>query len=260
MVAFNSIDKTFAFDTLSFTEVGTYRFVIMEDTTVEAERVSFDDAVYDVTIEVTDDENGKLVASDPVIVKKGSAETVEAVTFTNVFVPKPQDITVEIDIHKTVVNKGTDSITPEGFEFLLKPVADGVDGITEKSDAEGNAKFTLTFTEDDIGKVFHYTLTEVNSGAEGVTYSTAEYAITVEIALNKETNTLAATLTQNEAETAELVADFENIYEMDIPSNPQTGDTAHMALWLALLLISCGAVITLYTCDKRKNGEDAFAE
>ena len=260
MVAFNSIDKTFAFDTLSFTEVGTYRFVIMEDTTVEAERVSFDDAVYYVTIEVTDDENGKFVASDPVIVKKGSAETVEAVTFTNVFVPKPQDITVEIDIHKTIVNKGTDSITPEGFEFLLKPVADGVDGITEKSDAEGNAKFTLTFTEDDIGKVFHYTLTEVNSGAEGVTYSTAEYAITVEIALNKETNTLAATLTQNEAETAELVADFENIYEMDIPSNPQTGDTAHMALWLALLLISCGAVITLYTCDKRKNGEDAFAE
>lgn len=211
------------------TEAGTYYFLIKENSRNPMGGVVYDNTRYHITVVVTDNGKGSLEAATFILkVTDEASEPAETIAFVNEY------------------NAATANVV--------------LDGITEKSDAEGNAKFTLTFTEDDIGKVFHYTLTEVNSGAEGVTYSTAEYAITVEIALNKETNTLAATLIQNEAETAELVADFENIYEMDIPSNPQTGDTAHMALWLALLLISCGAVITLYTCDKRKNGEDAFAE
>ncbi len=49
------------------------------------------------------------------------------------------------------------------------------------------------------------------------------------------------------------------IYEVeptpDTPSSPQTGDNSHMALWLALLFISGGAIITLtvYDSKRRKN-------
>lgn len=88
MAALNGADGSFSFDALSFTEAGTYCFVVMEDSTVEAERVIFDTAVYYVTVEVADDENGKLVASDPVIVKKDSAGSVQAIRFTNVYVPE----------------------------------------------------------------------------------------------------------------------------------------------------------------------------
>lgn len=256
MVALNKEGGTFSFDALSFTAVGTYYFVISEDSTVEADRVSFDSSVYYVTIEVTDDENGNLVASDPVIVKKGSTDAVKAIEFTNVYVPKPADITVDINIHKTVVNKGTDSITPEGFEFLLEVQADGVEGITVKSDANGKAKFTLTFTEDDIGKTYNYKLTEVNSGRANVTYSTAEYAICITVTLDEESNTLVATLTVNEAAAAEVVAEFENVYDYtpnpDIPDNPKTGDNVNMALRFALLFISGGAVITLAVDDRKR--------
>ncbi len=251
MVAFNA-DGKFSFDALSFTKVGSYYFVISEDTTVDAERVSFDDAMYFVTIRITDDENGKLIASDPVIVKKGSTAAVETIEFTNVFVPKPADITVSIDITKTVVNKGTDTIGPDDFEFLLKNLADGVDGITVKSDKDGKAKFALTFTEDDIGKIYSYKLTEVDSGRHGVTYSKAEYAITVAITLDKATNTLVATLTQNETAVTKLAAAFENTYDVDIPDNPQTGDPTNLAMWLALMLVSGGAALSLCIYDNKK--------
>ncbi len=46
------------------------------------------------------------------------------------------------------------------------------------------------------------------------------------------------------------------IYEVeptpDTPSSPQTGDNSHMALWLALLFISGGAIITLTVYDRKR--------
>ncbi len=254
MTAFNNTNGSFSFDTLSFTEPGVYFFVVYEDDSVEVERVTFDGTVYYISIEVTDDENGKLVAGNPVIVKKGSDDAVDAIEFNNIYTPKSADITVDIDIIKTVVNKGSDKIGPEGFEFLLKALADGVEDITVKSDENGKAKFTLTFTEDDIGKTFSYKLTEVNCGKANVNYSTAEYAISITIALNEEANTLVATMTMNEAETAELVAAFENTYDYtpSISDIPPTGDNSNLAMWFSLMFICSGAVITLTVYDKKR--------
>ena len=259
MVARNAGGK-FTFDALCFTEAGIYYFIVSEDTAVNAERVSFDDTVYFVTIEVTDDESGQLVASDPVIVKKGSTDTVEAIEFTNVYVPKPADITVDIMIHKTVVNRGTDTIGPGDFAFLLEDLGDEVDGLTVKSDENGEAKFIVTFTEADIGKTYTYKLTEVNSGRANVTYSTAEYTITIAISLNEETNTLEAAMTMDDIVATELAAAFENIYDYTpAPETPpQTGDTSNGVMWIALMLISGGAAITLCVADK-KNRRQAKA-
>lgn len=253
MVATN-LGGTFTFDALSFTEVGTYYFIVSEDAAVDAERVSFDDTVYFVTIEVTDDENGKLVASDPVVVKKGSAEAVDAIAFTNVYVPKPADVTVDVAVDKTVVNKGSETIGPEGFEFLLRDAADGAEGFTAKSDEHGRAQFTLTFTEADVGKTFRYVLTEVDSGRANVTYSTAEYAITIEVALDEETNTLVATTTVNEAAAAEIAAIFENVYDYtpEYPDSPQTGYRTNVDVWMALAFVSGSAALTLSVYTKRK--------
>lgn len=250
-IAYNA-DGAFTFETLSFSEAGIYYFLISEDTTVEAERVTFDETVYLVTIEITDDQNGKLIASDPVIVKQGSTDPVETIAFTNVFVPKPADGIVDILVNKTVVNLGTAEIGPEDFEFLLENLTAEVDGITVKSDAEGKAKFTLTYTEDDIGKTYHYKLTEVDDGRENVTYSKAEYFITVTVSRDEETNTLAITL--NETSATEFVAEFENVYDYTpvTPDIPLTGDTSNPALWIALMIISGGAVLTLFAIERKK--------
>ncbi len=247
----NDADGDFSFEDISFAEVGTYFFVIYEDATVEAERVTFDGAVYHVSIEVTDDENGNLVASAPVIVKKGGTGAIDTIEFHNVYTPRPADITVEIDVIKTVVNKGSDKIGPEGFEFLLKdPTADGAEGLVVTSDENGRAKFVLTFTEDDIGSTFLYQLIEVNGKRANVTYSTVEYAISVTVSLSEE-NTLVATMTMNEVEAAELVAEFENTYDYT-SEVPVTGDHSNLEMWSVLMFISGGAVLTLCFAGKKR--------
>lgn len=250
-IAYN-VGGTFTFETLSFSEAGSYYFLVSEDITIEAERVSFDGTVYFVTVEVIDDQNGKLIASDPVIAKKGSIDAVETIEFTNVFVPKPAGSTVDIHVIKTVVNKGTAEISPEGFTFLLENLTAEIDDITVMSDAEGKAKLTLTYTEDDIGKTYNYKLTEINDGRDNVTYSKAEYFISVTVSLDEETNALAITV--NDTATTEFVAEFENVYDYTpvIPDVPVTGDTSNPSIWMALMMISGGAVLTLFACERKK--------
>lgn len=246
LVTFNCADGSFAFDPVRFDRVGNYYFVITEDNTVEAERVTFDDAVYHVTVQVTDDLQGSLVAT-ATINKVGITDPQDTIGFTNVFTPRPQDITVDINIDKIVHNTGTESITPEGFTFQLY---DGTESFTVLSDADGKAKFALTYSEDDIGKVFQYSLVEINCGKENVTYSTAVYTMTVAVSLDTETNTLVATLTNNEVSVDELNATFENVYHLE--KIPQTGDDSKLVLWLALMCISCGAVVSMLAQTKKK--------
>lgn len=264
--AVNKADGTFTFDAQTFSEAKTYYFVISEDDTVNADRITFDKSVYHVSIEVIDSGNGKLVASNPVIVKNGSSEIAEAIRFENTYTPKPSDISIDITAHKTVVNKGSESIGPEDFEFLLENTTNG-DRLSVKSNTAGNAVFTLTFSEDDIGKTYTYKLTEINGAKENVQYSTAEYAITVTVSLDADNN-LVAVLTLNEAAVTSVVAEFENVYDYtptppddpddpdnpddpDVPDSPQTGDNTNLGLWFALLFISGGAIITLTVYDRK---------
>lgn len=256
MLAQNRKDGTFSFDALSFAEEGTYYFVVVEDSSVKAERVVYDGTVYFVTIKIADDGNGNLVASDTVIMKSGSNRSVDAIEFVNVYVPKPADITVDIDILKTVINKGTDTITAEGFEFLLEALADGVDGITLRSDKDGKAKVTLTFTADDIGKTFVYKLTEVKGDRAHVQYSTAVYAFSISISLNAE-NKLVATVARNGVTVDTLTAEFENVYDytpelpLD-PDNPPTGGNDDLTMWFTLLFVSGGTMMAISSFEKKR--------
>jgi len=178
----------------------------------------------------------------------GKAPQADAIRFANVYVPKPADITVPIDILKTVVNMDAESITPEGFRFLLKSDQDGDKGIIVMTDAQGMAQFTLTFTEDDIGKTFFYTLTEINDGREYVIYSTDEYKIAISIALDEETNTLVATYTQDDVATERLSASFENIYDPD--GGAQTGDET--ITHIVIILTGICVLVSLYVYSKKR--------
>lgn len=248
-IAFNEESGAFEFDAVTFRAVGKYYFVITEENTENDKRVTYDDTVYNVTVEVTDDLNGKLVANDPIVVKANETEPSDGISFVNIFTPKPDDVTVDIEIVKTVVNKGTAEIGPEGFEFILDDLADETDEMTAVTDEEGNATFTLTFTENDIGKTFNYKLTEIDGGRHGVKYSEAEYNIAIEITLDEETNTLAANITQNDVETERVAAEFENIYEEDIP---KPGDDTNLPLWMLTMIVSGGAALTLFARDKKR--------
>ncbi|MBE7001872.1 MAG: hypothetical protein E7421_04120 [Ruminococcaceae bacterium] len=262
----NDADGNFAFKALKFDEtdipVGGSKQITYTVKEIAGSdiRVTYDQTVYTVVVTVKDNDQGGITASYTV---NGNANG--AISFTNVYTPKPEDITVDFNIIKTVVNKGGEKIGPEGFEFLLDTLADGVADTTVKTDSSGKAKFTLNYTEDDVGNTYTYKLTEVNGGKANVTYSDAEYTIQVTIGLNGE-NKLFATLTVNGKAATAVSAAFENVYDYTVPpqepqepqnpqkppvENPKTGDSFMLQLWVALMFVS-GGVLTTTLCIKKK--------
>ena len=208
----NAADGTISFDGLTFDEAGTYYYVASEDTSAKAERITYDETKYYIKVFVVDDtENGKLVTR--IMAKDSLDDTVyaEDIVFKNTFTPKPDDLTVSIPVDKKVVNKGSESITPEGFTFRLHNVGTGKD-IDVKSDKDGKTKFDLVFSENDIGKTYDYRLTEINDGRVGVKYSQEAYNISISISLGADKK-LVAKLTKNGAEVTSLAAEFVNEYE-----------------------------------------------
>ncbi len=216
----NAENGTFKFDkALRFDKAGNYYFIVTEEKG-EAKYISYDETVYGIVVTVEDNHEGTLnvTKKDVLVIAEQGNTSAEAISFTNDYVP--EDLTVDFDIVKTVVNKGSEKIGPEDFEFVLNTLADGVADTTVKSDENGKAKFTLTFDESDIGNTYTYKLTEVDGGKAHVSYSTAEYLITVAISLN-ENNELVATLTKNSEPVTAVVAEFENVYEYTPTPTPQ---------------------------------------
>ncbi len=255
--AWNDASGDFAFDALIFNAPGTYYFIATEDDTVNASRVTFDDAVFHITIVVTDDGEGKLIASEPMIEKVGS-EDADSIAFTNIFTPRPDDLALEIEIDKLVQNKGTESIGPENFQFQLEDLQTG-DKSTATSNTAGKAFFGLIFTELDAGKTFSYKVTEINDGRQYVTYSTMEYAIEISISLGDD-NKLVASVKVNDAQADKAVCQFLNEYDYSIdpsnvPGNPDTADSGYLFLWTALLFVSGGCVAVMTRQFKKKEQE-----
>lgn len=166
----------------------------------------------------------------------------------NTFVPPAgihDENAVEIMVDKTVVNKGEAMITPEGFTFMLENTVTG-EILTATSNTDGQARFLLSFFGADAGS-HTYRLTEVNDGLEGVTYSTAEYLIRVDVAIVD--GHAQRTLYLNDQLVDKLQVGFTNIF--DIEQIPDTGDHSPVVIFAVLLLASGVALMILL--KKRKN-------
>ena len=244
----NLADGRFNFDRITYTDDGIYRYVIVEDSTDAEDRVTYDTVVYKLTVTVEDDGKGNLTA-DVKLEKAEDSSEVSEVVFNNIYTPRPDDITVDFNIKKTVKNTGDSKIGPQGFEFELLDTKTN-ESIYVRSDENGNAKFTLSFTEDDIGNTYTYKLTEVDGKMTDVTYSDAQYLVSVSVTLGDD-NKLVAKATVNGTEQANVVAEFENIYDYHVP---YTGDDSNLTMWLAVLFTS-GMLLfsTVIFSKKRKN-------
>lgn len=79
----NSANGEFVFKTLTFDQPGIHHFTISEKTET-AKQIIYDKEIYDVTIEVSENENNELVASTTIKGRYGSGN---ALVFTNTNVP-----------------------------------------------------------------------------------------------------------------------------------------------------------------------------
>jgi len=274
-IAKNSEDGKFNFD-ITFKTAGTYHYEIKEVNTHHS-HISYDNTVYAIGYEVTDDGSGQLKATRTIMIEN---TPVEEIIFTNV--NNPENIAVTVNVKKLLENKTEETVGLQGFKFKL--TGDNIDEQILETNAEGKADLRLEYTLADKDKTYNYKLTEIDTEIEGMIYDKNEVTASVKITLSEE-GVLKADVMQNGEAVEAITASFTNIYEgKKEPENtptatptpepepepqpetepqnsdiPQTGDTTNIHLWFALLFISGGGILctTLYSKKKTKKSIDS---
>ena len=154
-------------------------------------------------------------------------------------------------MQKTVKNTTSKTIGPEGFNFLVEQTG-STQPWTITSDADGKAQLDLTYTHEDLGKTYTYTVSEINDGREGVLYSEQTYELTVTITLDEENNILVPKLTNGGESVNKWETAFENTYTHKEPLTPPTGDETPLLMWSILMAASGIAIVVLVVTGRKK--------
>lgn len=243
-----------AFTNLTFdpTDIGTHYYVIREKDEGKA-GFTYDSGEYHVTITIGHDGEGNTT-QDTVIRKAGSTSSVTSFAFSNAY-EDPADTVLKLDVTKRIQSTSRRrTIAPDGFRFRLVNADNAAEAYTAVSDKDGKATFSLSYTHEDLGKTFTYTLTEDKGDIKNVTYSTDSYTIKVSIWLDETTNTLKATILRDGTEIPENtpVAEFVNRYRPPFSVIPDTGDSSHIFLWFTALATSAALLLCLLLWRRRK--------
>lgn len=188
---------TVTFDALTFYLPGTYTYTVSE-VKGDNEHMTYDETVYEVTIEVWDDREGELYT---VITMRKGTETVELMKFTNTY-KHPDlevDLSEQINADKTVVGPNGDELSYllQKYQFRFEVIdlqgnpvkdADGNDmiGVT---DEDGNITFP-SFRFETAGE-YHYLIREVEGYADRkITTDDQVWCAHIKVVYNRETGLL----------------------------------------------------------------------
>ena len=158
----NAADGSFVFDDLTFDKAGTYSYAVAE-ASGNAGGITYDETLYGVTIEVTEDTDANELVAQVSYSKDN--QSVEAMSFTNTYEAIP--IGIQLGASKELQNA---SLAAGQFTFELT----GSEGapMPESTTTTNNENGQVLFGEitfDAVGE-YDYTITEVNDGQEGITY------------------------------------------------------------------------------------------
>ena len=178
---------TFNFGEITYTKVGTYNYTVNENKGTNA-GIEYSENVAEITVTVTDNKQGGLVASANVV--KG--------TFTNIY-SSELDYVGKGGIELVKNLTGYDLTKDNQFTFTLNAadeaskVKAGMENMSQDvfntedtMDANGLSTSTIQllpnmdkFTQDDVGKVYKYTISETSEQKPGYTNDTTEYTIEI---------------------------------------------------------------------------------
>lgn len=191
-----NVGKAFTFKAISYTATGSHEYQVKEVAGQDA-TIAYSDAVLDVTVSVTDDGSGQLIAT--------ANKTAADLTFTNTYTPTATTATIT----GTKALTGRDLAEGE-FSFDLKD-ADGNVVQTVQNGADG----TFGFAPLQLDKVgtYVYTVSErAGATANGVTYDTTVFTATVTVTENAETHALEAQVAYSKGGKAADAVAFSNSY------------------------------------------------
>lgn len=207
--ASNGADGSFSFAPLTYDEPGTYHYLVREKVT-GAGGVTYDARVYDAVVTVTEDAGShKLVAS---VSYELDGKPADAASFENEYCPAPAS--VSLGAMKTLSGR---ELADGEFTFELVDAGGAVVG-TAANDAAGSVAFEL-ITFDEPG-TYEYVVREQAGTAEGVTYDTREYYVTVSVTDDLQGHLVATVQT----DATDGVMRFENVYTPTEEETPPDED------------------------------------
>ena len=176
----NFSNGSFSFAPITFYKAGTYHYAVTELADSGADfGIKYDETLYVVTIEITDDLEGSLKVSDVTITIPGEGER-EQILFENVYDPTPTQATISGS--KALIGK---VLGGGDYEFSLYESdalwATGTWIETVSNLEDGSFRFT-TIDYDTAGQRY-YLVKEVNGGQtiDGVTYDSTVYRVSVNV-------------------------------------------------------------------------------
>jgi len=183
--------------TLNFTAPGTYTYTLAEKTDNTHKNYTFDNSVYTIVVDVTDDGKGHLHAVHNIykdFVDNQTNEPVGGMAFTNTYKPDgiEKDLSAQIGAQKTIVDVNGNKLTKplSGYTFKVTDANGnavvGKDGTTEiigTSDADGKITFAPEFNFAAEGE-YHYYIEEINDGKPGYEYDPNVWALHVLVRYN----------------------------------------------------------------------------
>lgn len=197
--------------------------------------VTYDPAVYTVSIELTEDEDRretiqigsstitKYTCTTEVSITNGEQEPVERPAFTNKISYTPEGTGIEISGRKEVPTGAPDT----AFRFQLLN-SDGVALDTEELTGDGSFTFDPIAYDParDVPGTYTYTVVEERGSASGWTYDSTRYTVTVEVTADGRGNLSADTpvITVNGEPQEEIV--FRNSYNPGGGGSTTVGVTA----------------------------------
>ncbi len=129
--------------------------------------------------------------SDPLVRSFSLVEKVESGGFSDPVIPIDLTFNVVNSVNNANVDSKSYLIDASGFKYVLTNETTG-ETYKATTDSNGQAKFNLTYTAEDVDKSYVYTLTQEAGDNENVIYDSNPHEIEVDIALND--GTLGATV------------------------------------------------------------------
>ena len=234
----NDADGNIDFGTYTFEKAGTYTYTAKE-AKGDNEHMTYDSGDHTFVITVTD-EGGTLKAE---VTSDDGAKA----KFTNTYTPEP--VSIDPPVQKVIT--GDKPAIPATFTFQMKAITEGAPMPAGSSDGIKSMQITGAGSKE-FGEIVYtepgewvYEISELKGNAEGYTYDTTVYTLTVKVTQNDD-----GTLTKTETIKGGDAIVFTNKYEA--PKTPKTGDTT---LQVGPLFLA-GAVITGIAAFGARRRED----
>lgn len=181
----NGINGLIEFTAIDFETDEDKYYIVKENNAGETiDGVTYDDTVYRVWVEVTDDLKGQLHATVHIYDDYGVPQ--EEILFINTYEVTGSD-TVSLSGTKTINGRALASDDVFTFELYEADenfaIGSEVKDTAKNDTVTGTYKFDISYTAENVGNIYYYVIKEKDAGKtiNGVTNSTAEYHITVKV-------------------------------------------------------------------------------